>query len=207
MATTTNYGWTTPDDTALVKDGAAAIRALGTSIDTSMNTALGTRKSGLVLISTTNVGSAVSSVSVNDCFSATFTNYLASVNINTFSAADVVNMRLRVSGADSSASSYNYAGDNTPGTYDQWTQASYGTTAFVWHRYSSGGITANINFYSPFATLNTSFNNISNCIGSNPRKNTSGGYFDATTSFTGFTIYPNSGTMTGGTIRVYGYNI
>ena len=35
MATTTNYGWTTPDDTALVKDGAAAIRSLGTSVDTT----------------------------------------------------------------------------------------------------------------------------------------------------------------------------
>ena len=35
MATTTNYGWTTPDDTALVKDGAAAIRTLGSSIDTT----------------------------------------------------------------------------------------------------------------------------------------------------------------------------
>jgi hypothetical protein len=35
MATTTNYGWTTPDDTALVKDGASAIRTLGTSIDTT----------------------------------------------------------------------------------------------------------------------------------------------------------------------------
>ena len=36
MATTTNYGWTTPDDTALVKDGAAAIRTLGTAIDTTV---------------------------------------------------------------------------------------------------------------------------------------------------------------------------
>jgi len=35
MATTTNYSWTTPDDTALVKDGAAAIRTLGTAIDTT----------------------------------------------------------------------------------------------------------------------------------------------------------------------------
>jgi hypothetical protein len=35
MATTTNYGWTTPDDTALVKNGAAAIRSLGTAIDTT----------------------------------------------------------------------------------------------------------------------------------------------------------------------------
>ena len=35
MATTTNYGWVTPDDTSLVKDGAAAIRTLGTSVDTT----------------------------------------------------------------------------------------------------------------------------------------------------------------------------
>ena len=35
MATTTNYNWTTPDDTSLVKDGAAAIRTLGSSIDTT----------------------------------------------------------------------------------------------------------------------------------------------------------------------------
>jgi len=36
MATTTNYGWTTPDDTGLVKDGASAIRTLGTSADTTV---------------------------------------------------------------------------------------------------------------------------------------------------------------------------
>jgi hypothetical protein len=35
MASTTNFNWSTPDDTALVKDGAAAIRTLGSSIDTS----------------------------------------------------------------------------------------------------------------------------------------------------------------------------
>ena len=36
MATTTNYGWDTPDDTDLVKDGAAAIRTLGSSADTTV---------------------------------------------------------------------------------------------------------------------------------------------------------------------------
>lgn len=35
MATTTNFGWETPDDTDLVKDGAAAMRTLGSAIDTS----------------------------------------------------------------------------------------------------------------------------------------------------------------------------
>jgi len=35
MPTTSNFGWTTPADTDLVKDGAAAIRTLGNGVDTS----------------------------------------------------------------------------------------------------------------------------------------------------------------------------
>jgi len=38
MASTTNYSWTTPDDTSLVKDGAAAIRSLGSAIDSTVFT-------------------------------------------------------------------------------------------------------------------------------------------------------------------------
>jgi len=41
MPTTTNYGWTTPADTDLVKDGASAIRTLGTAIDTTVFTNAG----------------------------------------------------------------------------------------------------------------------------------------------------------------------
>jgi len=41
MATTTNYSWTTPDDTDLVKDGASAIRSLGSAIDTTVFTNAG----------------------------------------------------------------------------------------------------------------------------------------------------------------------
>ena len=36
MATTTNYGWTTPDNTGYVKDGALAIRTLGSAVDSSL---------------------------------------------------------------------------------------------------------------------------------------------------------------------------
>jgi hypothetical protein len=36
MATTTYFGWPTPDNTDLVKDGASAIRSLGSAIDTSL---------------------------------------------------------------------------------------------------------------------------------------------------------------------------
>jgi hypothetical protein len=36
MASTTNFGWSTPDDTALVKNGASAIRTLGLSADSTV---------------------------------------------------------------------------------------------------------------------------------------------------------------------------
>jgi hypothetical protein len=38
MATTTNFSWATPDDSANVKDGASAIRSLGTAVDTTVAT-------------------------------------------------------------------------------------------------------------------------------------------------------------------------
>jgi hypothetical protein len=34
---------------------------------------------------------------------------------------------------------------------------------------------------------------------------TTAGYLDNTTSYTSFEIFPNGGTLTGGTIFVYGY--
>jgi len=37
MATSTYYGWTEPDNTAYVKDGALAMRTLGNAIDTTVN--------------------------------------------------------------------------------------------------------------------------------------------------------------------------
>ena len=37
MATTTNYGWTTPDDTAYVKNGAQAMRTIGSSVDSTLS--------------------------------------------------------------------------------------------------------------------------------------------------------------------------
>jgi hypothetical protein len=55
MATTTNYGWTTPDDTALVKDGAAAIRTLGSSIDTTLKTQIDAQIPDTLLTTTGDV--------------------------------------------------------------------------------------------------------------------------------------------------------
>lgn len=37
MATSTNYGWTEPNDSDYVKNGALAMRTLGNAIDTTVN--------------------------------------------------------------------------------------------------------------------------------------------------------------------------
>jgi hypothetical protein len=205
MATTTpNYGWTVPTSTDLVKDGATAIETLGDAIDASMNTALGTKKAGMVLLNTTSF-SAVASQSVNDVFSATYENYLILLNVPTATIADSILMRLRVSGSDNSSSNYywsliyqNFSGATTP----QGANSNGLTTAFR-VGYSSSTTRASIQLFSPFATSQTSFN--ADAGNHNSDFALSGGNTSVTTSYTGFTIIASSGTLTG-TVSVYGYN-
>ena len=208
MATTTNYGWTTPDDTALVKDGASAIRALGTAIDTSMNTALGTKKSGLVLLNTTSF-SAVSSQSINDVFSSTYENYsIVLSNINGSTSTQAINFRLRKSGSDNSSNIY----------YRQELNANSTTVAGARQQLTSwtiaaardqGPMNSFFDVTSPNqATIKTGvIGNFSYSSTSEVQYQSFAGTHDLATSadYDGFTIFPASGTMTG-TVSVYGYN-
>jgi hypothetical protein len=57
MATTTYFGWQTPDNTDLVKDGASAIRTLGSAIDSSMQYLEG-GTTGQILSKTSNTDMA-----------------------------------------------------------------------------------------------------------------------------------------------------
>lgn len=65
MPTTTNFGWTTPADTDLVKDGALAIRTLGNGIDSSMAQLKG-GTTGQVLSKTSNTDMAFTWVTQDD---------------------------------------------------------------------------------------------------------------------------------------------
>ena len=95
MATTTpNYGWAVPTSTDLVKDGATAIETLGDAIDASMNTALGTKKAGMVLLNTTSF-SAVSSISLPaNTFTSTYKDYKIIYSAVLTNATQIV-LRLR----------------------------------------------------------------------------------------------------------------
>jgi hypothetical protein len=65
MATTTNFGWVTPNNTDLVKDGASAIRTLGSSIDSSMGDLKG-GTTGQVLSKTTGTDMDFTWVTTDD---------------------------------------------------------------------------------------------------------------------------------------------
>ena len=202
MATTTNYGWTTPDDTALVKDGASAIRALGTAIDTSMNTALGTKKSGLVLLNTTSF-SAVSSQSVSNIMTDTYVFYR--ILINFVASVDNINLNLRFrENVTDKTTSYQSRGFFAGATTGSWADATdrciiANTTNDTGRRSISVQDLGRLNAGAACYILGTSFD------ASNDRWRSNGARNYGMTNATGFTIYPDSGTITG-TVRIYGCN-
>jgi hypothetical protein len=212
MPNTTNYSFPTPADTDLVKNGADAIRDLGDAVDTAMNTALGTKKAGMVLLNTTSF-SAVASQSINDVFSSTYTNYKFLINVNSASDDGYLLMRLRVAGADNSGTNYHWhfgAPSSTGNTY-----TGYGAATQSSIRLTTGNSTTNVknidatifNPFASFATLLTWGNAYTSGAGAAPVAGGAGaGLFAGATSFTGLTIFPSAGTMTG-SISVYGVNI
>jgi hypothetical protein len=208
MATTTNYGWTTPDDTSLVKDGASAIRTLGSSIDTSLNNALGTKKAGLVLLNTTSF-TGVSSQSINNVFTSTYDNYrvlYTPVASNTVSSHF---LRLRASGTDDTSANYQrqfLGADNTSVTGARGTN---GTSFNMGDLIGTDRDAVALDFFSPNLVRNTAiwktqlrrYASTSTLIAMHSFGHTS------TTQFDGFTIaVTGAGITISGEISVYGYN-
>jgi hypothetical protein len=219
MPNTTNFNWATPADTDLVKDGAAAIRTLGSSIDTSLvdlkggttdqvlaknsNTDLDFKwasapSSGLNLISTTSM-SAVASQSINDVFTSTYDNYRILINATTLTGT--LTMRFRVSGSDNSTSNYKM---DLYGT-SLWTSSSYsgyqesGSTNFN-NLAEASPASISLDILNPFASQKTFLHGQTS---QGDRGRAYQGLFDATTSFTGFSLIPTTNLT--GTVSVYGY--
>jgi len=154
---------------------------------------------GLTLISTVSM-SAVSSQSLNDVFSSTYDNYRVLINATTLTGT--LTMRYRVSGADNSTSNYKM---DLYGTA-LWTDSSYsgyresGATNFN-NLGESSPCSISLDIFNPFASQKTFLHGQTS---QNDRGRSYQGIFDATTSFTGFTLLP--GTNITGTVSVYGYN-
>jgi len=208
MATTTNYSWTTPDNTAYVKDGASAIRTLGSSVDTTLYTALGGAYPGMRLVSKTTIGSAVTSVTVTSPFSATYASYRILVVGATLSTANAsLHWQLAASGTQSTVS-YSYgiaAMDYSANSFSYQRGSSVSQIVCGYSVTAGGTVSTSFDVLNPFAAADTHFIGI-NYVGSSAGYGGMGaGIHQVGTSYNGFRVSASSGTMTGGTIYVYGY--
>ena len=155
--------------------------------------------SALVLVSATTVGSAVTSVTVSGAFSSTYDNYKITYTGGACSDASP-NIFMQLGAANTAYYSLRSGYRYTAAALD-FVDANNGTQ---WH--VTGGqnnkIAVNIDVLAPNLAVNTFFSGTSNATSGIAL---TGGYQNSATQFTAFTFSPESGTMTGGVIRVYGY--
>ena len=198
MGTTTNNGWTYPESTDLVKDGATAIQTLADDIDTTLGV-YAPSSSGLTLINTTSF-SAVASQSINDCFSTTYDNY--KIFFNAIGSTDLdLDIRFRVSGADNSTANYNRQLLSAGGTTLIGGRAVSQTSGLV-HALRTEDVELELTVVNPFKTARTMYHTQGYDSDTGALLKYIVGRFNLTTSFTGFTLIC-AGTMTG-TLSVYG---
>jgi hypothetical protein len=155
---------------------------------------------GLVPITTTDSGGAVGSFSINNCFSATYRNYIVKVNY-TGSAVAQLSMRLRVGGTDNStASSYITQGINPSDStvYAQRVTSNLATIG-IYSNLLKSALT--INFFNPFLATATPFDSVG-YGGSDVDSRYFTGLHNQTTSYDGFSLI--GGTFTIDKITVYG---
>jgi len=155
--------------------------------------------SGLVYVKSQTVGSAVSTVAVSNAFNATFDNYLITYTSGTQTVD--TNIKMQLGSATTNyygvmiyssflGGSINNASQNNAA---QWDFAGGGNSSLS---------TIHCEVLAPFLSIPThlsSFIRYSTVYGRNV------GYQGDSTSFTAFTVFPSAGTLTGGTITVYGY--
>jgi hypothetical protein len=217
-ATDLAFTWIAQDDSNAIQN--AIVDAKGdligaTAADTPARLAVGTNGQVLTADSTAATGlawaapssgmtllktqafSAVSSQSINDVFSSTYDNYKIVIRAVSSVGGTDFNIRLRVSAADSTAnatrqrvSAISTTVSGSVLTANTLDFGSIYTTLF----------TQELLLTSPFLAVETgvlgaggSADGIRQIVGSH----------SAASSFTGFTIYPASGTITG-TLWVYG---
>jgi phosphate-selective porin len=203
MATTTNYSWATPNDSDPFKQGASAIRTLGSAVDTTLYTALGGAYPGLRLVKKQTIASGVTSQAVTDAFSATYENYKILVTGGVASTGTTLLLKLNgiTTGYYTSMVYVPFSGTATPAGINQ-ANAAY----FNW---AGGGSTASlyadIDIQNPFTAKPKVGKGTFLELSTTGNSAASHFYNASTASATAFTIEVFSGTMTGGTIYVYGY--
>jgi hypothetical protein len=159
---------------------------------------------GLVLVGSASP-SAAGTVSIDNCFTSTYDNYLVVSRLSRTNAGNI-NLRYRVGGVDATGANYNnqavQAGANSASAGAAFSTGQTSAVAIG----DSGGVdnnSASITITSPALATPT------NAMSTNSYLNgtviaITGSYHSLSTAYDGITFFPAAGTITG-TIRVYGY--
>ena len=161
---------------------------------------------GLWLVKTQTIGSAVSSVTVSNVFSSTYDNYKIVISGGAGSTTDTLHLKL-----GSTATGY-YAGVARV-TYDTGAAANlFDNNSAAWRYFGVIGttcITMDVDLFDPNLTKPTRAHGwwIDPRVTAGIAAGAGAGVLNDSTAYTAFTISAGTAgtTMTGGTIRVYGY--
>lgn len=154
---------------------------------------------GLWLVKTETIGSAVSSVTVSNAFTSDYPSYRVVVSNCVPSTTLSINITL-----GSTATGYSWSGyyvDPSTGTLNA--NASAGTTS--WASFMPA-TTAGLNGF--FDLIDPQLARPTKIFAANARAGLTidyQGLLTDTTAYTAFTLTTTTGTLTGGTIRVYGF--
>jgi hypothetical protein len=164
-------------------------------------TAAQMNKIGSWLIKTQTIGTTVSSVVVSDAFSADYEAYRIVVTGGAGSTLQDLRMTL---GSTATGYYYSFVGtaynSNTP-----FGSAAQNAASWVFAGAAdTGALSMDVTLHQPFATKITTIRGQYTSVTTTGAAGTFNGYLNDTTSYTAFTITPSTGTMTGGTIYVYG---
>jgi hypothetical protein len=156
---------------------------------------------GLVLVKTQTIGTTVASVTMTDAFSSTFDNYrIVVTGVDCSVGGDVVSMIL-----GASTTLYDFGGQYT--IYSTNNGSFFGGAAQskwdVMYQSTDANSTMIMDIFGPYLSQATTMTSIS--TGQNVTRQQQGSH-NVASSYGSFTLTTFSGTMTGGTIRVYGYN-
>jgi hypothetical protein len=193
MGTTNTMGIPYPESTDAVANGATAMESLAQKVDD---------KTGLVLVKTQVVGSTpVPSVVVTGAFSDLWDNYRIIWTNGTSSNLGALNVSL-------GAVTTNYFNATTYTVFATGAVASTNNNAvqgafiYAGAMDPTNGTFLTIDLFSPFLARHTGYGGsflVTDVAGH------TGGIQKSNTVFTSFTITPSTGTLSGGTIYVYGY--
>lgn len=157
----------------------------------------------LRLIKTQTIGTAVSSVAVTNAFSSSYEAYVITV---TGGAGSTTPIELRLT---LGATATGYTNAFVYNVFNSTGPAGTGTTTgtyFGFAGFSSTFVTnAMFHLFNPFEAKYTTYKTAWTSFGSSESQGSGSGFLANTTSYTDFTLTCSTGTLTGGTVRVYGY--